>query len=116
MPCPPSSGGGHVAPLLISLAVGYAVLVFAKRESKPLNLIGKIIGWLVVVVAFVGLICSAAAGLCRMCPSSKKACGPAAVSCPLGGPRAACPMDKSSAGDEGDKDEKPEAAAPASQK
>lgn len=80
---PYASSGGHVAPLLISLAVGYGVLILAKREAKPLNRIGKFVGWLILIVSFVGLLCLASSGLCRMCPKS---------GCPWGGPRSACLM------------------------
>lgn len=73
-----------VPGLLISLAVGYGVLLLAKRETKPLNRIGKVVGWLIMTVAFTGLICIAVSSLCRMCPSKRVK---PAVMCPFGGPK-----------------------------
>ena len=64
----------RTAPLLIALAVGYAVLVFARREARPLDLVGKIIGWLIIVVSFIGLLCIAASSACRMCPLYRRSC------------------------------------------
>lgn len=96
MPC--ISPAGQVAPLLISLAVGYGVLVLAKREARPLNRIGKVVGWLVMAVALVGLICIASSRLYRMCPSHGGA-GKAAMC--LMPPEAAAPVanDDRGAGD-----------------
>ena len=70
MYCPPGKMmmhgcGGKVAPLLFTLALGYGVLVLARREGKPLNKIGKFVGWLILVVSFVGLLCIAAS--CMRC-------------------------------------------------
>jgi hypothetical protein len=82
---PGVSPGGHAAPLLISMAVGYGVLLLARREARPLNRVGKFVGWLIIVVSFVGLLCVAASGLCRMCPRGSDMC-------PFGKPRSACLM------------------------
>lgn len=37
--------------LLVALGIGYIVLYFAKREEKGLQLIGYIIGWVVIILA-----------------------------------------------------------------
>lgn len=70
----------RTAPLLISMAVGYAVLVFAKREARPLDWIGKVIGWIIIVVSLAGLICIAASAACRYCPFYRSC--DAAMACP----------------------------------
>ena len=70
----------RTAPLLISMAVGYAVLVFAKREARPLDWIGKIIGWILILVSLAGLICIAASAACRYCPFHRSC--DTALACP----------------------------------
>lgn len=86
MPCP--SPSGQVAPLLISLALGYGVLLLARREQRPLDRIGKIVGWLVMLVSLVGLICIACARVCKMCPSHRGA--HSGLMCPVSGSKSAC--------------------------
>jgi hypothetical protein len=66
MMCPPHAEGGKAAFLLISIALGYWVLTLAENQGNFLKLIGRIMGWLVMLVALSGLICSAAMGVCRM--------------------------------------------------
>jgi hypothetical protein len=75
---------GSVAPLLLTLALGYGVLYLAKREARLLRRLGNVIGWLMILVSFAGLICIAASRLCRKCPTSGSK---AAVMCPYGGPK-----------------------------
>jgi len=79
------SGGstGRVSLLLLALAVGYGVLVLSQSQTKPLNTLGRIIGGIILVVGFVGLLCSAIYGAKRMCGRSS--------SCNLG-QKPACPM------------------------
>ncbi len=79
----------HTVPLLISLAVGYVVLVLAKRETKQLALLGRIIGWVIIAVSTIGLLCTAACALYRLCPRHRLTCE-SAVSCPFMGHRRAC--------------------------
>lgn len=83
MSCPPAGGGaGRATFLLVALAVGYWVLVLANNQEKPLNLIGRIVGWVILAVALIGLICSAVAGYCLWrCPSGKCAWGPKKAMC-----------------------------------
>lgn len=45
----------HVAPLLISAAAGYWVLERAERQRGRLKTVGRIVGWLVVILSFVGV-------------------------------------------------------------
>jgi len=94
MPCPMPSGG-QAAPLLVSLAFGYAALILAKRETKSLNLLGRVIGWTIIAVSAIGLICIAACGLYRMCPKNRAACD-SAMSCPYAGARTACAVPEQS--------------------
>ena len=50
---------GKGALLLISLAVGYYVLLAAGKEKKQEKLLGQIIGWLIVVLSALGIWCYA---------------------------------------------------------
>ncbi|MCG3204464.1 MAG: hypothetical protein KCHDKBKB_01179 [Elusimicrobia bacterium] len=87
----PMMGGGvgKVSHLLISLAVGYAVLVFANKQERPLDILGRIIGGLIVLVSAIGLICIAACGIkCKMAACSKGA----NMSCDYSKPKSYCPM------------------------
>jgi len=52
----------HSSLLLISLAVGYWVLTVSQNQSKALNLLGRILGALILIVSLGGLICSAVCG------------------------------------------------------
>lgn len=66
-------GGGKAAFLLLTLAAGYWVLTLAQKQAKPLNLIGRIIGLVILVASLGGLVCVAASRLwCR----SEAACEP----------------------------------------
>jgi hypothetical protein len=66
--------GGKVSMLLIAMAAGYWVLTLAVNTNNPLKLIGRIVGWLILIVSLAGLICAAVCGLCkgRMCPVGSK--------------------------------------------
>lgn len=66
----PMMGGGSgskVSLLLMALAAGYAVLVLANKQERPLDVLGRILGGLILVVSFVGLLCVAVCKIgCRM--------------------------------------------------
>jgi hypothetical protein len=60
-------GGSKVSMLLLALAAGYAVLVLANKQERPLDVLGRILGGLILVVSFVGLLCVAICRIgCRM--------------------------------------------------
>lgn len=103
MMCPtmmgPPVGCGKAAFLLVALALGYWVLTLADNQADRLKLIGRITGWLVMVVAVGGLLCSAFAGMC----GRKKMCAtPGAM---MGG----CPMHKAAMMNHGGAAPEPEA-------
>lgn len=111
MPCFPSPGG-HAAPLLISLAFGYGVLILARRETRPLNILGKVIGWLIIAVSAIGLLCTAACGLWMMCPRHRMECGgEAAMGCPFSGRHSVC-IAPQRAADDDNENEGDEKSAP----
>lgn len=92
--CAMKTGGmgmSKVPLLLLALAVGYWVLTLSQSQGKPLDLIGRITGGIILLVALGGLLC---AGLCGM-----KACwGQKAVGCGMMGAKA-CPMSAASSVD-----------------
>jgi hypothetical protein len=55
--------GGKVSLLLLALAAGYAVLVVSNKQERPLDVLGRIIGGLILGISFVGLLC---VGFCSM--------------------------------------------------
>ena len=60
-------GGGKVAMLLLTLAAGYGVMVLSQGQKRPLDVLGRFIGGLILIVSFVGLVCVAACGVhCMM--------------------------------------------------
>lgn len=69
--------GGRASILLLTLAVGYGVLVLSQSQQRPLNVLGRIIGGVILVVSIIGLGCVAFCGM-------KKQCGTKA-SCPWTG-------------------------------
>lgn len=70
----------HIPFHLIALALGFWVLTLADNNPNPLRLVGRIVGWTILIVAAGGLICSATFGMCRM------------KMCPKPGMAAGCPM------------------------
>lgn len=75
------SSVGKVPLLLLALAAGYAVLVLSQSQQRPLDVLGRFLGGLVVLVSLVGLLCVAVCSVwcgwsrCHqggMCPSSGK--------------------------------------------
>ena len=45
---------------LLALAVGYWVLTLAVKEKGRNQLVGKVIGWVIILVAAGGILCKAA--------------------------------------------------------
>ncbi len=43
--------------LLVCVAVGYWVLTISQSQQKPLDLIGRILGGLIILVAIGGIVC-----------------------------------------------------------
>lgn len=90
-------GGSHIVAYLVTAALGYWVLTIAGKEQGPNKTIGKVIGWLIIIVSVFGILC---AGACRVFES----CGPSGMdqsgyACPYtNGGGMACPdmkgMDK----------------------
>jgi hypothetical protein len=61
-----SAGQSLALPfLLLSLVGGYWVLTLAINQAKTLNVVGKIVGVVVMLVAVCGLVCMALCGMCR---------------------------------------------------
>lgn len=55
--------GGKAVILLLALAAGYGVLVLSQYQQRPLNVIGRVVGGIILVVSFIGLICVAVCGV-----------------------------------------------------
>lgn len=68
------------AVLLISLAAGYGVLVLSQNQPRPLDAIGRGVGGLILLVALIGLVCSAVCGM--KCHRMMMGCG-SKMSCPM---------------------------------
>ncbi len=67
------------AGLLLAAAAGYWVLERAQAQKKGLKRAGKFIGWVIIVVSFIGIACRVwTIVLCQtgqgslMCPMPKK--------------------------------------------
>jgi len=58
-------GFAKVPLMLLALGVGYWVLTLSEKQKKPLDLFGRIIGGLIILVTLAGLICSAFFGYCK---------------------------------------------------
>jgi hypothetical protein len=67
----------NVTLLLLALAAGYAVLVVSNKQEKPLDTLGRIIGGLILIVSFAGLLFSAICLARYGCPYGS------ASSCPM---------------------------------
>lgn len=77
---------GGVALLLVSAAVGYWVLERASTQKKDLKTIGQIVGTVIIVVSFAGVLCKTYY-LTKWGKGGYY--GPARIGCPLG---ADCPQ------------------------
>jgi hypothetical protein len=62
----------RIVAYLIGLALGYWVLTHAEKEKNKLRTIGRIIGWIIIVVSFFGPLCIAGSSL--FCHSPGDAC------------------------------------------
>lgn len=75
----------HVVPLLlITVAVGYWVLTISQSQQKPLGLIGRILGGIIILLALGSLICGAICkGTCGspMCSANSSKCGVVKAGC-----------------------------------
>lgn len=72
--------------LLLVMLAGYLVLVKAYSQKGSLKVIGQIISWMVIAIAFAGTICTTVNLHCR--PGKYKAgyghkCGLYSKQCPL---------------------------------
>ena len=56
----------HASLLLLSLAAGYGVTVLSKSQSRPLDALGRFVGGLILIVSFIGLLCTAVCGVRHM--------------------------------------------------
>ncbi|OVE77293.1 hypothetical protein BVX98_03105 [bacterium F11] len=65
---------GKVSILLLALAVGYWVLTVADKQKKPLDILGRIVGGIILFVSICGLLCNAICGICKWRSSSGKSC------------------------------------------
>jgi hypothetical protein len=82
-----------IVPLyLVTLAVGYWVLTISQSQQRPLDVVGRVVGFVIMLVAFFGLVCTS---MCRMNGGS---CGSNWCGAPRGDAgcgmmkKAACPM------------------------
>ncbi len=84
-----AGGVGKVPLLLLALAAGYGVLVLANKQERPLDRLGRLVGGIVLVVSFVGLLCVAVCSImCRVSCHGERmgaACGMAKPTCPYSG-------------------------------
>ena len=82
--CGLMGGGMLVVPaLLLVLGFGYWILTLANKQDRPLDVIGRVVGGLVVLVSLVGLVCIAVCGVRYGCKSK-------AAACPVGAKAPAC--------------------------
>ena len=89
MGCSHGGGAAVAAPLtVIALAAGYGVWVLSQRQQRPLDVVGRVLGLIIVLASIIGLLCLACAGV--SCWRIKGSCGAKAV-CPM-------PLDKMDTG------------------
>ena len=83
----------RIVAYLISLAVGYWVLTLADKEKNNTKKIGKVIGWIIIVVSLIGPLCLAGSAI--RCVSNPAACSYSS-NCPWSGHHSMmdCPMSK----------------------
>lgn len=72
----------RILAYLIGLALGYWVLAHAEKEKAALKTIGRVIGWIIIVVSFIGPLCLAGSAL--VCHNHGMDCSYSS-SCPWGG-------------------------------
>jgi hypothetical protein len=62
----------HIGAYLVSLAVGYWVLTLADKQNGFTKTLGKVVGWIILVVSLCGPLCMAGKAMClRYCPTSE---------------------------------------------
>jgi len=64
-------GMGKIPLLLLALGVGYWVLTLSQKQGRPLNILGRVIGGIIMVVSFVGLLCVAVSRVASCYKSGK---------------------------------------------
>ena len=72
----------RILAYLVGLALGYWVLTLAGKEKGKNQTIGKVVGWIILVVSLMGGLCLGGSALY---------CGTHRDSCPYG---MGCPMEK----------------------
>ncbi len=72
----------RIVAYLIGLAVGYWVLTLAEKEKSTNKTIGKVIGWIIIVVSFIGPLCLAGSAI--YCHSHGDTCS-YSTACPWNG-------------------------------
>ena len=82
----------RIVAYLIGLAVGYWVLTLADKEKDFTKTVGKVIGWVIIVVSFFGPLCLAGSAL--ICHSHSGSCNYSAQ-CPWNGGGHECQMGSS---------------------
>ena len=66
---------GSSGVLLLSTVGGYLVLERAAKQRGSLKLIGRVVGWIVILLSILGVACQvlcAASGSCDMRPGIKR--------------------------------------------
>ncbi len=75
---------GKVSALLLCLAAGYGTLVLSNKQERPLDVLGRLIGAVILLVSFVGLLCTAVCSWkCRYGDSMSACHGPRKMMCPF---------------------------------
>ena len=72
----------RIVAYLVSLVVGYWVLTLADKQSGFTKTLGRVVGWIILVVSLVGPLCLA--GKAVFCYSNPYACQ-TSESCPWNG-------------------------------
>ena len=90
-----SEGRFFIVPLLlVTMAIGYWVLTLSQKVERPLDKLGRFIGGFVLLVSFLGLLCSAICGICYMRSCRTGAMGAQGCSYPM--KKMGCPFQASS--------------------
>ena len=72
----------RIVAYLVSLAVGYWVLTLSDKQSGFTKTLGRVVGWIILVVSLLGPLCLA--GKAVFCYSNPYNC-PTSESCPWNG-------------------------------
>ncbi len=73
----------HVGITLVSLALGYVVLVSASKEKEGMKVLGQAIGILVILGSLAGFLC----GVTMKCLKKGYCPSQGAMTCPMGDAR-----------------------------